>query len=351
MSKFKEAWTGLASWFERQKRILPWRDEPTLYRVWISEIMLQQTQVVTVVPYFERFTSRFPSIEVLALAPEEDVMQAWAGLGYYSRARNLHRAARQIVAAGGFPRDRAGWLEVPGVGDYTAGAILSIALDRPEAILDGNVERVLSRVWLVDRAKGDSAYKQRLWRLSRAVIRRSYAQGLRPNVVNQALMELGATLCSPRKPKCLLCPLAGICRAGRDGVAEAYPPKKKRKQWVEVSEEVHCILNPQGQMLLYQRAPGEWRAGLWDLSVTEPIALGWAARDLERVGQVERKLVVTRHKITRIAHVWRLKGILKAAAGPERSGARWVSLRCPEIPVGASLKKTVQSILEAYPDL
>jgi A/G-specific adenine glycosylase len=347
---FHQALRELASWFERQKRILPWRDEPTLYRVWISEIMLQQTQVVTVVPYFERFLNRFPSVEALAASSEDAVMHAWAGLGYYSRARNLHRAAKTIVSLGAFPRERAGWLEIPGVGDYTAGAILSIALDQPEAILDGNVERVLSRIWLVDRARGDAAYKQRLWKLSRAVVRGGDRLRLRPSVINQALMELGATLCSPRKPKCLLCPLAGVCRAHRTLLQEAYPPKKKPKVWIQLAEEVHCLLNDQGQMLLHQRGAGEWRAGLWDFSSAAPVSLGWAARDLEKVGQVERKLIVTRHKITRTAHVWRLKNKgLTAAESSE--GARWVSVRNPEIAVGASLKKTVQSILETFPEL
>ncbi|MDR3608405.1 MAG: A/G-specific adenine glycosylase [Oligoflexia bacterium] len=346
IAAFRQGLKDLADWFERQKRVLPWRDEPSLYRVWISEIMLQQTQVVTVIPYFERFLKAFPSVEALAAAPEEDVLRAWAGLGYYSRARNLHRAAQRIVAAGRFPGDRAGWLEIPGVGEYTAGAILSIALDQPEAILDGNVERVLSRVWAADRAGGDAAYKQRLWKLSRGWVRASHESGIRPSVTNQALMELGATLCSPRKPKCLLCPLASICRARKQDAQENYPPRKKPKEWIEVREEVHCVFDGRGRMLLHRRAKGQWRAGLWDFSETLP------SPGLERLGAIERKLVVTRHKITRIAHVWRVRKeseVLRASEGFHDS--RWVLVAEPGLAVGASLKKTLQSIRESYPEV
>jgi A/G-specific adenine glycosylase len=353
---FGHALGGLVGWFERQKRVLPWRDEPTLYRVWISEIMLQQTQVATVIPYFERFVARLPSVEALASAPEEDVLRLWAGLGYYSRARNLHRAAREIVAAGDFPRDREGWLEVPGVGAYTAGAILSIALDLPEPILDGNVERVLSRVRRVGRsprqAKGTAPYKQRLWRLARAFMERAYGgRGLSPSALNQGLMELGATLCSPTKPKCLLCPLASICRAKEFDEVEAYPPRKKPKEWLHVREEVHCVFDHRGRMLLEQRAPGQWRAGLWDFPESAPTGL-----KLERVGKVERKLIVTRHKITRIAHVWKLKPArkgamaLRASEGTEPGECgRWISVAEPDVAVGSSLTKTLQTVRETFP--
>ncbi len=344
----------LGAWFERQKRVLPWRDEPTLYRVWISEIMLQQTQVITVIPYFERFVSRFPSVEALAEAPEEDVLLYWAGLGYYSRARNLHKAARQIVAAGGFPRDREGWLEIPGVGPYTAGAILSIALDQPESILDGNVERVLSRVRRVSRAQGDAAYKQRLWRLSRIFVERANEQGVRPSVLNQALMELGATVCTPKKPKCLLCPIATICRAHQMSEEEAYPPKKKRKEWLEVREEVHCIFDAKGRMLLSLRRPGEWRAGLWDFPEESP----FAKTKLTRVGKVESKLIVTRHRITRTAYVWKAKpaqpsSVLRASESGALgdSSLRWISTRSPEVAVGGSLQKTLRQIRDTYPEV
>lgn len=332
---------GLAGWFERKKRVLPWRDDPSLYRVWISEIMLQQTQVVTVIPYFERFMARFPSVEALAQAPLEDVLQQWAGLGYYSRARNLHKAAQQIVSQGGFPKDRPGWLEIPGVGEYTAGAILSIALDLPEAILDGNVERVLSRVCKVDRAQGDAAYKERLWELSRRVVERGHELGLRPSVLNQALMELGATTCTPRKPLCAFCPFHAGCQAHAAGEMEAYPPRKKPKQWVEVQEQLHCVFDGKGHVLLRQRQSGEWRAGLWDLLGEAPSRAQRAAR----LGSVQTKHIVTRHKISRLTHVWMLRA---KAATKQAQGLRWVSLRTPEVAVGSALKRTLQEIQERF---
>jgi A/G-specific adenine glycosylase len=329
---------ALAAWFEKKKRVLPWRDEPTLYRVWVSEIMLQQTQVITVVPYFERFMARFPTAESLASAPEADVLAQWAGLGYYSRARNLHKAAQQIVAQG-FPKDREGWLEIPGVGQYTAGAILSIALDQPEAILDGNVERVLSRVREVTRAGGDAEYKEALWRHSRAVVEQGHKRGLRPNVINQALMELGATTCTPRKPLCVFCPFKKICGAFAKSEQESYPPRKKPKQWLNVQEELHCVLDGQGRVLLRQREAGEWRAGLWDL-------LNEAPGKLERIGKVETKHVVTRHKIARVTHVWQMRKL--RAAESSDVGVRWVTVDDPEVAVGSALKRTLQAVRERF---
>lgn len=338
---------ALASWFERQKRVLPWRSDPSLYRVWISEIMLQQTQVVTVVPYFERFIDRFPTVEALAGAPLEDVLMHWAGLGYYSRARNLHKAAVQIVERGGFPTDREGWLELPGVGNYTAGAILSIALNQPEAILDGNVERVLSRVRTVSRAQGDEVFKQRLWRLSRIFVETGVSLGIRPSVLNQAMMELGATVCSPKKPRCPLCPLNQLCRANMRSLQDQYPPRKKPKAWIKVREEVHCVIDHQGRILLTEKKPGEWRAGLWDFPQSLEL------KNLKSIGKVENKLVVTRHKITRITNIWRIasvqsKSVLQAA---EATHLRWVSADLPEVAVGSSVRKTLRSIRDAYPEV
>jgi A/G-specific adenine glycosylase len=342
------ALSELAHWFARHQRVLPWRDEPTLYRVWISEIMLQQTQVATVVPYFEKFTARFPTVQSLAQASQDDVLAHWAGLGYYSRARNLHRAAQEIVAHGDFPRTRDGWLEIPGVGGYTAGAILSIALNQPEAILDGNVERVLSRLRKVARTRGDAAYKERLWRLSRMVVERAHALGLAPRVINQALMEIGATTCTPRKPRCELCPLKAICRAQAAGDAESYPPRKKPKQWLKVDEELHCVLDGQGRVLVVKRAPGEWRAGLWDL----PRQTDFGSKELESLGTVETRYVVTRHKVSRVARVWRLKKApsrLRAAeSDADTANTRWVSLSQPEVAGGAPLKRTLQLVRERF---
>ena len=270
------------------------------------------------------------------------------GWAITSRARNLHQAAGRILAEG-FPRDREGWLALPGVGQYTAGAVLSIALNQPEAILDGNVERVLSRVRRVGREKGDTAFKARLWRLSRLWVERGHRQGLAPSELNQALMELGARVCTPRRPACLLCPLAPVCRAHLRGDEEAFPPRKKPKEWIERTEEVHCLFDREGRMLLARREAGQWRAGLWDFpeAVPDPAP--------EWVGQVESRHVVTRHKIRRVTQVWRVRpgARLLGASEPLRPGepTRWISADAPEVAVGSALKKTLERIRETFPEV
>lgn len=358
MSKLGQGLQRLGDWFERQKRVLPWRDDPSLYRVWISEIMLQQTQVVTVVPYFQRFLERFPTVQDLASAPESAVVEAWAGLGYYSRARNLQKAAQWIVAAGGFPKTREGWLELPGVGPYTAGAIVSIALDQPEAILDGNVERVVSRLRLIRRSRGEAEAKARLWRLSAALVQQGVRWGVRPRVLNQALMELGATHCSPRNPVCSVCPLAELCRAHQTqpGQEDAFPERKKPKDWLKVEEVRDAVFNRQGQVLVRQSRPGEWRAGLWDLPSPEDRRerlsdepSGWLAGP---GSEVMTRHVVTRHKIERKTRVGVFGQLQLPEAGlTELTGWLWVDPRAPGVAVGSSFNKTLSMILERYPEI
>jgi A/G-specific adenine glycosylase len=338
---------NLVAWFHRQRRILPWREDPSLYRVWISEIMLQQTQVVTVLPYFERFMRTFPTVEDLARAPDEVVMKAWEGLGYYSRARNLHRAAKTIVSraeAGGgdgFPRTREGWLEIPGVGPYTAGAITSIALGLPEPIVDGNVERVFARLRRLARSVSESGYKEALWGLSAGAVTRAYADRLSPSDLNQAWMELGATICTPKKPACLLCPIAGECEARRAGAQEEYPEKKKRPEWIAVDEKRVALVDLRAEkVLLVQAAAGAWRAGLWDFPETR-------VRAGKPLGTIESKHVVTRHKIVRSLEVIAVKAsAVKDGAGESRE--RWVSLPAPEVPVGSACAKGIGLILERF---
>ena len=358
MSKLGQGLQRLGDWFDRQKRVLPWRDDPSLYRVWISEIMLQQTQVVTVVPYFQRFLARFPTVQDLACAPESAVVEAWAGLGYYSRARNLQKAAQFIVAAGAFPETREGWLELPGVGPYTAGAIISIALDRPEPILDGNVERVLSRLRLIRRSRGEAQAKARLWRLSALLVQQGVGFGVRPRVLNQALMELGATHCSPRNPVCSVCPLADLCRAHQTqpGQEDAFPERKKPKEWLKVEEVREAVFDRLGQVLVRQSLPGEWRAGLWDLPSPEnrekqlkKSPLHWVAG----VGsEVLSRHVVTRHKIERKTRIGVLTGSPDGGGGfTESTGWLWVDPRSPGVAVGSSFNKTLSMILERYAEV
>jgi A/G-specific adenine glycosylase len=310
--------------------------------------MLQQTQVVTVIPYFEKFVARFPCVEDLAQAPLEEVLMHWAGLGYYSRARNLHRGAQKI-AREGFPKNREEWMEVPGVGQYTAGAILSIASDQPEPILDGNVERVLSRVRRVSRQRGESHFKARLWRLSRIFVQTAHHKKIKPSVLNQAMMELGATVCIPKKPHCEICPLRNLCLAYSFGEQELFPPKKKPKDWVQVREKLHCVIRDTDRVLLQQRKKGEWRAGLWDLPEKDPRQLFGKT---EFLGEVKTQHVVTRHKVQRLTRVWKLSGrqpvVPFGAAESDGIELKWVSIRDPEVAVGSALSRTLKAVLERY---
>jgi A/G-specific adenine glycosylase len=210
---------------------MPWRSQVTPYRTLVSELMLQQTRVDTVIPYFERFMAAFPTVDDLAQAPEQRVLELWAGLGYYSRARNLQKTAIAVVAAGGFPRDLVGLQSLPGVGPYTAGAIASIALGLDAAVVDGNVERVVARVFALTLTA--TALRKRVWdEATRAVAATVQKDPGSAGDFNQALMELGATVCTPRAPNCALCPLSSGCAAKENAVA--FPVKVAKKASPEV---------------------------------------------------------------------------------------------------------------------
>ena len=212
----------LLAWYDRHRRVLPWRalpgERPDPYRIWLSEVMLQQTTVTAVKPYFARFLERFPTVQALALAPEASVMAAWAGLGYYSRARNLHACARTVTEAGGFPDTVEGLRRLPGVGAYTAGAIAAIAFDRPAAAVDGNVERVVSRLHAVETPL--PAARPHLRVLAEALVPQRRAGDFA-----QAVMDLGATICTPRRPACALCPWMRPCRARAEALQDTFPRK------------------------------------------------------------------------------------------------------------------------------
>ena len=210
--------TALLAWYRAHRRDLPWRRTRDPYAIWISEAMLQQTRVETVIPYWERFLARFPDVEALATADADDVIACWAGLGYYSRARNLHRAAQIVVErhAGRLPADVELLRELPGVGRYTAGAVASIAFDRPAPIVDGNVARVLARLFGIAADVRSRAVQERLWREAEEL-----ARGEDPGALNQALMELGAMVCTPRAPRCADCPWSRRCAAFAHGSAAA----------------------------------------------------------------------------------------------------------------------------------
>jgi len=237
----------LLAWFRQFQRDLPWRGTRDPYRVWLSEIMLQQTRVATVVPYYQRFLQRFPNLRALAAAPEEEVLRLWSGLGYYSRARNLQKAAQQIVAEhrGKFPSRLENVLALRGVGNYTARAILSIAFEKKHAVLDGNVLRVLARLGAV---RGDLRASLRSKELQDSA--NAYLDRESPGDWNQAMMELGATLCTPKSPQCLLCPVAQFCQARKRGIADLLPEKQKKRATVELRLAAAVFADERGRTLL-----------------------------------------------------------------------------------------------------
>jgi A/G-specific adenine glycosylase len=321
----------LLAWYDRHRRILPWRarkgerSEP--YRVWLSEIMLQQTTVKAVAPYYARFLSRWPTVDALAAAKLEDVLREWAGLGYYARARNLHACARAVAEQHGgiFPADEAGLLTLPGVGPYTAAAIVAIAHDAATLPIDGNIERVVSRLFALEQEL--PAAKPRL---------RELADSIKPahrfGDFAQALMDLGATICTPKKPACALCPWNDVCTARKRGDQETFPRKARKREGALRQGAAFVVLREDGRVLLQRRpakgllggmseVPGsEWRADL-DLEVARKSAprLGPPLRWRRRPG-------VVNHVFT---HFPLALTVFVAKAGRDTKtskGGRWVSI-------------------------
>jgi len=321
----------LLAWYDRHARVLPWRaprgERPDPYRVWLSEIMLQQTAVKTVVPYYARFLARWPTVEALAAASREDVLRAWAGLGYYARARNLHACARAVVAAHGgrFPDDLDALRALPGIGEYTAAAIAAIAFDRPVVPVDGNVERVVTRLFALEDERPRARRRVR-------ALARSLMPARRAGDFAQALMDLGATLCSPRKPACDLCPWSDRCAARARGLQESLPRKAARPAGAPRRGAAFVALRGDGAVLLRRRpaagllaamteVPGSaWRP---DLSLTE------ALRSAPRFARPVRWQALP----GRVKHVFThfpLELVVLVAHVPRATraprGMRWVSL-------------------------
>lgn len=244
---------SLLVWYDAHRRTLPWRDEVSPYRTWISEVMLQQTRVDTVLPYFERFMGRFPTVEALAAAPSDEVMSLWAGLGYYSRARNMHRAAQEVVRLGAFPSTLTDIRALPGVGEYMAGAIGSIAFGLDVAAVDGNLHRVLSRLHASPGARKD------MWALAE-----QHLPSGRAGDFNQALMDLGSQICTARKPRCTLCPIRGHCTAHTEGSVSKYPVKVKKKK-APLRSAVCGVLRRDGRLLLARRPAAGLYGGMFEL--------------------------------------------------------------------------------------
>ena len=287
----------LLGWYDGHHRDLPWRRTHDPYRIWVSEIMLQQTRVEAVIPYYEKFLRRYPDVKALASAGEEEVLACWSGLGYYSRARNLQRAARAIVArhASEFPQTLDEALALPGIGAYTAPAVLSIAYGVPLAVLDGNVARVLSRLFTVAAGIKTNGGKKKLSELAAQLLSRT-----RPGDFNQAMMELGATVCLPRQPRCGACPLREHCRAFSTQQVEKYPPPNRENKPVLRRFRVALILDARGRCLLTRRDDAaQWMAGFWELPGEELSSRGPIPAGVAEDGIVYGPLAGhVRHSIT-----------------------------------------------------
>lgn len=293
----------MLAWYASSKRALPWRATKDPYAIWVSEVMLQQTRVETVLEYWRRFTKAFPTILALAKAREDEVLALWSGLGYYRRARALHAAAKAIVErhGGEFPRELESVRELPGVGPYTAGAVLSIAFDSPQAIVDGNVIRVLAR-WFAHDESYEATAKW-AWEVARELVPSDGGAG----AWNQALMELGATVCTPREPSCLLCPVHSLCEARKRGLENILPRARKRPAPREV--ELETLIAMRGDAVLMEQRPASGRmASLWQFPTREIGSNGSGTRLFEpqftgrpaprRASELDGELGTIRHTIT-----------------------------------------------------
>ena len=313
----------LLGWFDRYQRDLPWRRSRDPYHVLVSEAMLQQTQVATVIPYFERFLKEYPTISHLAEADEQDVLRQWQGLGYYSRARNLQRAAKQIVSEhdGELPRTVDELLKLPGVGRYTAGAVASIAFGRRAPIVDGNVARVLCRIDKIESDPRETQTQQQLWRRAEEILPANVRCG-HCGDFNSAMMELGATVCTPRSPKCLICPVRTHCEAQAAGIQERIPPPRKAKLNPLLRRDVLCI-ERNGRWLIEQRpATGRW-AGMWQFVTVQTMRTkDERFRRIKRLGVVSHGLTHRRYEF----RVFRAQPVNGEIAGGDDRRRQWVTL-------------------------
>jgi A/G-specific adenine glycosylase len=324
----------LLEWYDEHQRSLPWRKVTDPYPIWISEVMLQQTQVQTVVPYYLRFLEHFPGIAALAEADTDALLRLWAGLGYYSRARNLQKAARIIVDqfGGKFPQSYSAVLALPGIGRYTAAAIVSIAFGQSYAVLDGNVSRVLARLLRIPGDPKSSAVQSRLWEAAQQLL-----PATRPGDFNQALMELGATVCSARQPRCLLCPWTQQCLARQQGLQELLPEKARREK-ARRSLQAAVVIRHRGRFLIVRRSGHQLLRGFWEFPSTELRQKGSAAKMVARLAletyglNVEsvEPLITVKHSIT--THRIELQVFqarLAGAVSPKlnKPDYRWVRLK------------------------
>ncbi|MEM9185070.1 MAG: A/G-specific adenine glycosylase [Planctomycetota bacterium] len=334
----------LLAWYAKHARDLPWRRSHDPYRVWVSEVMLQQTQVDTVKPYFERFTAAFPTVADLAAADEQHVLRLWEGLGYYRRARGLHFAAKQVVAehGGRLPETVAELTKLAGIGRYTAGAIVSIAHDRPAPILEANTIRLFTRLIALEEDPTKSAGQKRLWSLAEEMLP---AKGC--SRFNQALMELGALVCTPTEPKCAACPVEALCRARQEDRVASLQPTTKRLKFTEVREAAVVVWHGE-KVLLRQCAEGERWAGLWDFprfAIESEGPLFAADEIVQRVRELTGVRVTLGPLIKTLKHgVTRFRITLDCyeatSVGGRVRDAKWVAVEAlPEYPLSVTGRK------------
>ncbi len=323
---------AIVAHYRRVRRELPWRATRDPYAIWVSEVMLQQTRVATVIPYWERWMARFPDVRALAAAPLDDVLAAWAGLGYYSRARNLHRGAQRVAEGGGaLPGDAAGLRAVPGIGPYTAGAIASIAYGERAPLVDGNVARVLARIFAVEHDVKSSIGQRTLWQLA-GTLMDALPRDAAPGDLNQGLMELGATVCTPRAPACIGCPAASACAAHRDDRTDALPtmPARRRADELPVLAQIALWVARGDEVLLARRRPDGLYGGLWELPAGATLAAarralgaGAAATPGEPLFTEEQQLTHRRVRVDVVAARVAARARLVAPGDPGYDALAW----------------------------
>jgi A/G-specific adenine glycosylase len=343
----REIRESLLAWYRRDRRRLPWREEPTPWRVLVSELMLQQTRVETVVPYFERFLRRFPDAPSLSNARQEDVLSAWAGLGYYRRARSLRAAARRIVEdhGGSVPGNAMLLRELPGVGEYTAAAVGSIAFDLPLAVLDGNVERVVARLFALTGRRGDGKLRRRVREIVDALLDPDA-----PGDFNQAVMELGARVCTPRSPTCLVCPVREPCDSRRRGDPEMRPAPPVRREPEHVTRRA-ALVRRAGRVLLVRRPDGGRMAGLYELPAADGngdlATLRRRLADLGLEAEVGERLATVRHSVRHRRIVQHVHETMLRRPRRRRASDPWRFFRPGELAAAPLTGATAKSLAAA----
>jgi A/G-specific adenine glycosylase len=340
--------TRLLTWYRKNKRTLPWRDHPDPYAVWISEIMLQQTRVETVIPYFEKWMCLFPDVQALAKASERKVLNAWEGLGYYGRARNLHKAAKVVVKehGGELPHDLNALIKLPGIGRYTVGAIASIAFGMNEPALDGNLKRVYARLFDLSEAIDSTIGEKRLWEIAENNLPKGKAGDF-----NQALMDLGATVCVPKNPRCATCPVIELCKSYKNGTQELRPVRKSKR---EVPQYVHAagVIIRGKKVLLAQRPLSGLLGGMWEFPNGR--VNGNPAKELSKVLKAEYKVKVQKKEALQVVqHAYTHFKVTVHAflsellVSSDRDNLKWVPVKdLDKYPMGKVDRKIAQKLLD-----